>query len=106
MINKDTIKFQIKIFLQFYWRAKEVPNIVFLRILVKSFDKSHHLCTLHITGYFFCCTIIKIQACWSIKIVLYCIYLLSIVKMQLYISKFVKSRIDKNNNVCDVKYIT
>ena len=63
MINKDTIKFQIKIFLKFYWRAKEVTNIVFLRILVKSFDKPHHLCALHITGYFFCCTMIKIQAC-------------------------------------------
>ena len=26
--------------------------------------------------------------------------------MQLHIYKFVKSRIDKNNNVCDEKYIT
>ena len=30
----------------------------------------------------------------------------SIIKMQLYICKFVKSRIGENNNVCDVKYIT
>ena len=35
-----------------------------------------------------------------------CIYLPSIIKMWLYIYKFVKSCIDENNNVCDVKYIT
>ena len=37
------------------------------------------------------------------------IYLPSIIKYiinTLYIYKFVKIRIDKNNNVCDVKYIT
>ena len=37
---------------------------------------------------------------------LYCVYLQSIKKMQLHIYKFVKTRIDKNNNVCDEKYIT
>ena len=37
---------------------------------------------------------------------LYCVYLPSIKKMQLHIYKFVKTRIDKNNNVCDEKYIT
>ena len=43
---------------------------------------------------------------WSfiLQQVLYCIYLPSIIKMQLHIYKFVKSRIDKN--VCDEKYIT
>ena len=42
------------------------------------------------------------------SIVLYCIYLPFIIKMWLYIYiyKFVKSLIDKNNDVCDVKYIT
>ena len=35
-----------------------------------------------------------------------CIYLPSIIKMWLHIYKFVKSRIDKNNNICDVKHIT
>ena len=39
-------------------------------------------------------------------IVLYCIYLPSIIEMLLYIYKFVKSHVGKNNNVCDVKYIT
>ena len=35
-----------------------------------------------------------------------CIHLPSIIKMQLYLYKFVKSRIDKKNNIWDVKYIT
>ena len=35
-----------------------------------------------------------------------CMYLFAIdIKMELYIYKFVKSRIDRND-VCDVKYIT
>ena len=37
---------------------------------------------------------------------LYCIYLPSIIKMQLHIHECVKSRTDKNNNVCDEKDIT
>ena len=35
-----------------------------------------------------------------------CIYMPSIIKMQLYTYKLVKSRIDKHNNNCDVKHLT
>ena len=42
----------------------------------------------------------------QIVLYLYCIYLPFIIKMYLHIYKSVKSRIDKNDDVCDEKYIT
>ena len=39
--------------LQIYWRAEKVNKFKLKRIFVKSFDKSHHICALHIFGYFF-----------------------------------------------------
>ena len=46
-------KFQIQIFLQFYWRAEKVIKIKLVRLLVKSFDKFSHLSLLYIFGYYF-----------------------------------------------------
>ena len=46
-------KFWIQILLQFYWRAKKVTKIKLAMIMVKSFDKSQLLFTLHIFGYYF-----------------------------------------------------
>ena len=64
MIRKVIIKFwskiQIQILVQFEWRAEKVTKIK-LRVLVKSFDKSHHIYALHIFGYY-SVVIIKIQA--------------------------------------------
>ena len=48
----------------------------------------------------------SLKNCWLISILLYYIYLPSIIKMYLQIYKFIKSLFDKNNNVYDQKYIT
>ena len=45
--------FLIQILLQFYWRAEKMTKIKLLIVLAKSFEKSHHLFNLHISGYYF-----------------------------------------------------
>ena len=57
MISKAMIKFwpkfQIQILLQFYQRAEKTTKTKLVMVMVKSFDKSHCLFTLHIfvTGF-------------------------------------------------------
>ena len=52
MISKAMIKFrskfQFQILLQFYRTAEEVTKIKLVMVMVKGFDKSHHLFNLHI----------------------------------------------------------
>ena len=58
MISKAMIKFWSKfqihiILLQFCRRAEKVTKIKLMRVLLKSFDKSYDICSLHILGYYF-----------------------------------------------------
>ena len=52
MISKALIKFrpkfQFQILLQFYWTAEKVTKIKLGMVMVKSFDKYHHLFNPHI----------------------------------------------------------
>ena len=52
MISKAMIKFRSKfkfqILLQFYRTAEKVTKIKLVMVMVKSFDKYHHLFNLHI----------------------------------------------------------
>ena len=52
MIGKAMIKlrskFQSQILLQFYRTAEKVTKIKLVMVMVKSFDKCHHLFNLHI----------------------------------------------------------
>ena len=41
-------KFQFQILLQFYRTAEKVTKIKLVMVMVKSFDKHHHLFNLHI----------------------------------------------------------
>ena len=41
-------KFQFQILLQFYWTAEKVTKIKLAIVMVKSFDKYHHLFNPHI----------------------------------------------------------
>ena len=36
-----------------YWIAEKVTKIKLVMILIKNFDKYHHLFNLHIFGYYF-----------------------------------------------------
>ena len=54
MISKAMIKFpskfQFQILLQFYWIGEKVTKIRHVMVMVKGFDKYHHLFNLHIFG--------------------------------------------------------
>ena len=48
--------------------AEEMTKIKLARVLARSFVKSYHLCTLNFFLFLFCCTIVSIQSCWSVKV--------------------------------------
>ena len=55
-------KFQFHIILQFYKKAEKVTKIKIVMVIVKSFDKYHHLFNLPILVTIFCFFTTEIQA--------------------------------------------
>ena len=54
VMTKFEINFHFQIYLQFYWTAEKVTKIKLVMVMVKSFDKYHHLFNNHfvITAFF------------------------------------------------------
>ena len=57
-------KFQFQILLQFYRTAEKITKIKLVMVIVKSFDKYHHLFNRHISVLILFFFMIEIQTYW------------------------------------------
>ena len=57
-------KFQFQILLQFYRTAEKITKIKLVMVIVKSFDKYHHLFNRHISAFILFFFMIEIQTYW------------------------------------------
>ena len=64
MICKAAIKFPSKFQFQIVLQSEKMTKIKFVMVMVKKFDKYHHLCNLHIFTFF----IAEIQVYLNIKV--------------------------------------